>query len=97
MTNSRQEIPPGRVSELPTHHGDGCHYGGDVLVTFGGTTINLGPDERKLAHLIASAPELYEALQEACIWDSHDEESDPSVWLKQAQAALDKARGKNAG
>lgn len=52
-----------------------------------------GPDAEANARLIATAPELLEALEEAVQWDSHDSEGVPAVWLEKARAALAKARG----
>lgn len=47
------------------------------------------------AHLLAAAPELLEALQEAIEWDSHDDHDVPAVWLDVARAAVSKAKGNN--
>ena len=46
------------------------------------------------ARLIAAAPNLLAALNEAIAWDSHDTEDVEAVWLKQARAAIAKATGK---
>lgn len=43
------------------------------------------------ARLIAAAPELLVALQEAVEWDSHDSEGVPAVWLEKATAAIARA------
>lgn len=43
------------------------------------------------AYLIASAPELLAALQEAILWDSHDDHDVPAVWLDAAKAAISKS------
>ncbi len=45
------------------------------------------------ARLIAAAPDLLAALEEAVEWDGHDETGEPAVWLSQARAAIAKAKG----
>ena len=45
------------------------------------------------AHVIAAAPELFEALEAACEWDGQDMEGVDAVWLDRARAALAKAKG----
>ncbi len=42
------------VSFLPHHEGDGYGWGGDMIVTIGAQSINLGRNE-KLGYLIANA------------------------------------------
>lgn len=44
------------------------------------------------ARLIAAAPELLEALEEAIEWDGCDSEGIDAVWLQKARAAIAKAR-----
>jgi|ERR1700721_31351 len=64
------KIPPGHVSYLPSHTGDGYNYGGGLIVTWGTVSINLGgvdpmrgtyPNE-SLARVLAAAPKMLEAL-----------------------------------
>lgn len=64
---SGEKWTPGLVSRLPRHNGDGYYWGGDVIVTFEGSSINLGPapEAESLGHLIAASPALYKALKEA--------------------------------
>ena len=45
------------------------------------------------AHLIAAAPELLAALEEAVAWDGYDETGMAAVWLEEAERAIAKARG----
>jgi hypothetical protein len=45
------------------------------------------------ARLIAAAPELLEALEEAIYWDGYDDHGEPAVWLTKARVALTKAQG----
>ncbi len=55
-------------------------------------TMNMNAVQRK--YVPASvARGLYEALKEAVLWDSHDAEGEPAVWLKQANEALTAADG----
>lgn len=54
----------GAVSQMPTHSGDGWEFGGDIIVTFGDFSINLGSrPPAGLAPQIAAAPEMLEALR----------------------------------
>jgi len=50
-------------------------------------------DLKANAHVIAAAPELFEALEAACEWDGQDMEGVDAVWLDRARAALAKAKG----
>ena len=47
------------------------------------------------ARLIAAAPDLLEALDEAIEWDSHDDMGWPALWLEKAETAIAKAKGKD--
>ena len=53
------EFKEGRVTQLPIFHGDGYGFGGALIVSIGNRAIQLGPDDGKLADLLAAAPELY--------------------------------------
>ena len=59
MTNDKQERYYATVSQLPWHDGDGYSYGGDVILTIGERSINLGAFDNgktlKFAHTIADA------------------------------------------
>ncbi len=66
---------------------------GDVIAYACLTTDRSDAELEANARLIAAAPELLEALEEAVFWDSHDEGDVPAVWLDKAKAAIAKARG----
>lgn len=56
-------IEAGIVSQLPYHHGDGYGWGGDIIVTFGSQSINLGAGNvLPLARMLAAAPDMLTAL-----------------------------------
>lgn len=86
---------PGQVSVMPRHNGDGYSWGGDVVVSFGEQAINLGASRHsncetvKLARLIAAAPELLEALEDLC---SFETERTQKKWGN-ARVAIAKAKG----
>jgi hypothetical protein len=68
-----------RLTEVLWKHGRIC--------VMGASTLQLGN-----AHLIAAAPELYEALERVCDTYGFDSSTDSSIW-QEAFAALAKARG----
>ena len=47
------------------------------------------------AMLIAAAPDLLHALDEAIEWDSHDDMGWPALWLEKAETAIAKAKGED--
>ncbi len=55
--NQKQERYYAVISQLPRHDGDGYSYGGDVILTIGKRSINLGACDRgetlKFAQFIA--------------------------------------------
>lgn len=63
----------GFVSEMPVHDGDGYSWGGDVIVTIDGRSINLGSSQNNLlrleiislARLFASAPDFAAVARDA--------------------------------
>ena len=101
----------GSVSQMPWHDGDGYSWGGDVIVSFGCRAINLGSsghsgDALKLAHLIAAAPELLEALKALASEEwSHMDDDDLAYEASKgnkmvipyisARAAIAKAEGRS--
>lgn len=81
----------GHISRQPIHRGDGYDWGGDLIVTLGATSINLGyPDQTtiELAHKIAAAEQMYEALKEV----AHHAD-DECGFMMDVEAALTAARG----
>lgn len=58
----------------------------------------VGSIEREMeenARLIASAPDMLEALEEALEWDGVDDYGVEAVWANKARAAVSKAKGIN--
>jgi hypothetical protein len=96
-----EKFTPGPWTAVPTTFGPidiVLADGRDVVTVYGGGTDN----KKANAHLIAAAPELYEALQITMQrLDSANHDSFDGVWLeedfarqtKEARAALAKARG----
>lgn len=81
---------------MPYHDGDGYSWGGDIIVSFGFRSINLGNsthsgETMKLAHLIAAAPDLLEALKIAQLWLDVDGRYD----MQGINAAIAKAEGRS--
>lgn len=78
MTKAR----PGTISYLPTHRGEFCEHGGDLILTFDTYSINLGMScNTKLVQILAQAPVLDERLAKfraklhfICVSDSNKEE-----------------------
>ena len=56
--------------------------------------VELGAPREANAHLIAAAPDLLEALEEAVFWNGIDDEGVSAVWRDKAEAAIAKAEGK---
>ncbi len=50
-------------------------------------------EPKSSAHLIAAAPELYEALEKLAGWFDSDSKEGADKYLKKAKAALAEARG----
>ena len=80
---------------------DACHYGDRLGATIASgigdfTEKRTSGNERENAHLIAAAPDLYEALQDLLDWNSpntSDKHDAHIVAIENARAALAKARG----
>lgn len=90
------EYISGEVSKLPAHSGDGYSWGGDVIVTFGKRSINLGTSHKHhemkqieaLAHQIAAAGEMLALLERLA--NDYPPSSVGREWI---DAAISKATG----
>ena len=87
---------PGKISRLPVHNGDGYSWGGDLLVTFVDQSVNLGCGRgaEKLATLIASAPEMLDALH-AVDLALTQQGKEGTILLMGVRAAISKAEGRS--
>ena len=95
------EFEEGRVTQLPIFHGDGYGFGGALIVSIGNRAIQLGPEDGKLADLLASTPSMQRALVEAekdlvaCQWNARSAAKTDPNWegvAEKLRPTIDKIR-----
>ncbi|MGX1096543.1 hypothetical protein [Amorphus sp. MBR-141] len=96
MSGRAQFILRSKVYQTPVHRGDGYDWGGDWMVTIGGLAINLGggDEAKEIAHLIAAAPDMQDALETARPYVASAEEG---RFAKEDSAEIDAALAKSRG
>lgn len=98
--SSNTRFWPASVSYLPCHAGDGYSYGGGILVTFGDRSFQVAgmdpmkgylPADKELAHILAAAPQMLDALRLVRrIWA----DDDTCEEVRAIDEAIAKAEGK---
>ncbi len=97
MTEEVRDSDQATVSFLPSHSGDGYGWGGDMILTIGDQSVNLGHSERlgrQIEAAFRSRAELLASLGEIIDYSGGADTalSDQYV-VERARAAVAKARG----